>query len=226
MRASLEETRSTRFFDRLTRRAAVIGGGASLAALGGSRVSAQVATPVPEATPVATEEVKLLFIQHAGQTTLAPGTGDVHTLTMTNVLAQTIYFSDRPARIAGAEPTESFAGKFNESFAASPPNATLIGHLEAGASEEEAVVLTLLSATYDAAAATLTYEVSLLDAEAIGDRAFEQEPLTVLDTTREYAESHLFIDDEDLAICLGICIEVGVELGFFLLLACAACAAG
>ena len=57
------------------------------------------------------------------------------------------------------------------------------------------MVLTLLSATYDAAAATLTYEVTLLDAELITDVAFEQEPLTVLDAPREYAEASLFIDD-------------------------------
>ena len=224
MRASLEETRSTRFFDRLTRRAAVIGGGASLAALGASRVSAQVATPAPDATPEAMEKVKLLFIQHAGATTLAPGTGDVHTLTMTNVLAQTIYFTDRPARLSGTEPTASFVETFNQAFVDSAPNATLIGHLEAGAAEEEAVVLTLLSASYDAATSTLTYEVSLLDAESIGDRAFEQEPLTVLDAPREYAEAHLFIDDEeDLAFCLITCAAMGF-LAPILLAACAACA--
>ena len=56
------------------------------------------------------------------------------------------------------------------------------------------MVLTLLSAAYDAAAETLTYEVTLLDAEQITDRAFEQEPLTVLDAPREYAEASLFID--------------------------------
>ena len=193
MRASLQETRSTRFFDRLTRRAALIGGGAAVAALG--TASAQVATPAPEASPTAAEPISLLFVQSAGPTTLAPGSGDAHTLTLTDIRSQTQYFSDRPNRIAGAEPTATFVDRFRQAFADSPPNASLIGHLERGAEEEEAVVVTLLSAAYDPAATTLTYEVRILQGDEIGDRTFEQEPLTVLDTAREYAEAHLFIDN-------------------------------
>lgn len=203
MRPALHETRSTRFFDRLTRRTALIGGAASLAALGTRKAIAQVATPVTAATPTATEPVSLLFVQHAGPTTLTPGTGDVHTLTMTEVIAQTLYFSDRPNRIAGAEPTATFVETFGQVFTDSSPNASLIGHLERGGAEEEALVLTLLSATYDLAAATLTYEVRILQAEEIEDRTFEREPLTVLDGPRDYAEASLFIDDAgDCAACV------------------------
>jgi hypothetical protein len=81
-------------------------------------------------------------------------------------------------------------------FATSAPNASLIGHSERGADAEAAVVLTLISAAYDPAAATLIYEVMLLDAELITDRALEQELLTVLDTPCEYAEASFFIDSE------------------------------
>ena len=185
---------------RFTRRTAITQAGTGLAAafglssLGTRPVAAQVATPEPEASPVPVAPVSLLYVQYAGVTTLTPGTGDVHILTMTHVRPQTIYFSDRPNRISGAEPTASFVDGFADAFADSAPNATLIGHLENGAHDEEAVVLTLLSATYDEAAATLTYEVTLLAAELITDMSFEQEPLTVLDTAREYAEISLFID--------------------------------
>ena len=185
---------------RFTRRTAITQAGTGLAAafglssLGTRPVAAQVATPEPEASPVPVAPVSLLYVQYAGVTTLTPGTGDVHILTMTHVRPQTIYFSDRPNRIVGAEPTASFVDGFADAFADSAPNATLIGHLENDAHDEEAVVLTLLSATYDEAAATLTYEVTLLAAELITDMSFEQEPLSVLDTAREYAEVSLFID--------------------------------
>lgn len=51
MTTSLHETESIRFFDRLTRRAALLGGTASLAALCSRRGAAQVATP-PTASPI------------------------------------------------------------------------------------------------------------------------------------------------------------------------------
>jgi hypothetical protein len=192
---------------RSTRRTAVTQAGMGLAAaLGLSSlvtrpVAAQVATPVPVASPApvpspaADASVSLLYVQYAGQTMLVPGTADVHTLVMTGVRPQTIYFSDRPNRITGAMPLATFVDSFATMFATSAPNASLIGHLESGGHEEEAVVVTLLSATYDEAAATLTYEVRLLDAELITDVAFEQEPLTVFDAAREYAEASLFIDN-------------------------------
>ena len=117
-----------------TRRAALGSAGAGLAALAVGRVAAQDATPaaVPEASPVAAAEVALLFVQTGGATTLTPGTGDIHTLTITGVTAQTLYFSDRPNRIAGAMPTARLIDQWAANFADSPPNATLIGHPEAG----------------------------------------------------------------------------------------------
>ena len=188
-----------------TRRTALGSAGAGVAALAVGRmaVAAQDATPaaVQEASPVASPtpaaDVNLLFVQTGGATTLTPGTGDIHTLTMTGVTAQTLYFSDRPNRVTGAMPTGTLVEAWADAFAGDPPNATLIGHSEVGGDTEEAVVIELLEPDYDAASATLTYQVRLLGAEAIADRTFEQEPLTVLDGPREYAEAHLFIDDFD-----------------------------
>ena len=176
-----------------TRRAALGSAGAGLATLAVGRVAAQEASPV--ASPVAAVEVAWLFVQTAGATTLAPGAGDVHTLTMTGVTAQTLNFSDRPYRIAGAIPTAKFVSQWADAFGDSPPNATLIGHPASGSDIEEAVVVELLTPAYDAATATLTYQVRILALEEIVNRVFEQEPLTVLDTPRAYAEAHLFIDD-------------------------------
>jgi hypothetical protein len=176
-----------------TRRTALGSAGAGLATLAVGRVSAQEASPV--ASPVPAGEVNWLFVQTAGDTTLTPGSGDVHTLTMSGVTAQTLEFSDRPYRIAGAIPTARFVSQWADAFGDSPPNATLIGHPESGSDIEEAVVVELLTPAYDAATATLTYQVRILALEEIVNRVFEQEPLTVLDAPREYAEAHLFIDD-------------------------------
>lgn len=177
----------------VTRRAALGGAGAGVASLAVGRVDAQEASPV--ASPVPSVEVALLFVQTGGATTLTPGTGDVHTLTMNAAPAQTLRFSDRPYRIAGAIPTATFVSQWVDAFGDSPPNATLIGHPEAGSDTEEAVVVELLEPVYDAATATLTYQVRILAVEEIVNRVFEQEPLMVLDAPHEYAEAHLFIDD-------------------------------
>lgn len=187
-----------------TRRTALGSAGAGLAALAVGRVTvaAQDATPAvvaasPVASPTPSADVSLLFVQTGGATTLTPGADDIHTLTMTGVTAQTLYFSDRPNRVTGAMPTGTLVEAWADAFAGDPPNATLIGHSEIGGDTEEAVVIELLEPAYDAASATLTYQVRLLGAEAIADRTFEQEPLTVLDGPRQYAEAHLFIDDFD-----------------------------
>jgi hypothetical protein len=181
----------------ITRRAALGSAGAGLAALAvGGVATAQDASPV--ATPVASppaDGISLLFVQTGGATTLAPGAGDMHTLTITGVTAQTLYFTDRPSRIAGAIPTTTFIDQWPEAFGDSPPNGTLIGHPETGGDTEEAVVVELMSPAYDAASSTLTYQVRILDVEEIVNRTFEQEPLTVLDAPRQYTEAHLFIDD-------------------------------
>lgn len=191
---ALNETRSARFVDRLTRRAALLGGAATLAALATRPATAQ------DAAPDTGSELAYLFVQSAGPTTLVPGEGDVHTLTLTEVTAQTLYFSDRPNRVAGTTPTQDIAAGWGQVFASSAPNGVLVGHLAEG---EEAVVVELREPVYDGEAGTLTYQVRILEAEEIGDRAFAQEPLTVLDAPRDYTEAHLFIDDAgDCAACI------------------------
>jgi hypothetical protein len=189
-----------------TRRAALGGAGAGLAALAVGRVAAQDASPV--ASPVAAVEVAWLFVQTGGATTLTPGAGDVHTLTMSGATAQTLKFSDRPYRIAGAIPTATFVSQWADAFGDSPPNATLIGHSEPGGDTEEAVVVELMEPAYDGAIATLTYQVRILGLEEIVNRVFEQEPLTVLDAPRQYAEAHLFIDDVGEQI---VCVRDSIE---------------
>ena len=67
--------------------------------------------------------VNMLFVQSAHGAELANGK-----LRLTGVNPSTIFFSDRPERIAGHEPTEDFVSNWGEgedSFQSIPPNATL-----------------------------------------------------------------------------------------------------
>lgn len=185
-----------------TRRAAVGGFGAGVAALAVRSAMAQDATPLPsapEATPTADAQAALLFIQQGGQSTVAPGTDGAHTLTMSGASAQTLYFSNRPGRLTGAVPTETFVAGFGALFGDVLPNASLIGHATTGADAEDVLVVTLSDPTWDAASSTLTYRLELLGAESVADGQFESEPISALDAAREYAEVHLFIDDVTLS---------------------------
>ena len=85
--------------------------------------TAQEETPGEGAPATATHKVEYLFVLTAGSATLADGE-----LTMGDVNPATLYFSDRPDRIAGHQTTEEFVagwGEGEDSFASNPPNATL-----------------------------------------------------------------------------------------------------
>jgi hypothetical protein len=84
------------------------------------------ATGVVAAEPPAKpEKVDLLFVQNSSTTAV-----DVkkHTMTLRGISPTTLFFSDRPVRIAGHYTTEEFLRLWDEgkdSFLVDPPNATL-----------------------------------------------------------------------------------------------------
>jgi hypothetical protein len=104
------------------------------------------ATPpaaAPEETPSETDpagethQVEYLFVLTAESATLADGV-----LTMGIVNPATLYFSDRPDRLAGHQTTEEFVadwGEGDDSFASNPPNATL--SVLTGAEPQDVVVV-------------------------------------------------------------------------------------
>jgi hypothetical protein len=134
---------------RLSRRGAVKGAGAGLAAgVLGSSASAQDATPPgDEATPVATDTVTktaFLFVQSFQSGTITPkdSEDDRYTLTLEAGLGQTIYFSDRPERIVGATPTPQFLAGLGFPDD-NPPNAALV--VETGPGETDIAVVELFT---------------------------------------------------------------------------------
>ena len=83
---------------------------------GAAQQSSTPTAPTPD-------KPEFLFVQTADSVTLADGV-----LTMGGVNPATIYFSDRPDRVAGHLTTDEFVatwGDGDDSFASNPPNATM-----------------------------------------------------------------------------------------------------
>lgn len=118
---------------------------------GGSRLaSAQVGVSVVNDT---TSKVEILFVQSAKGATLVNGK-----LSLTGIAATTVFFSDRPHRIAGHLATREMIPLWSEgkdSFLKDPPNATLSSFTSDGNVVNAVVVLRNPTLT----GTTMTYEV-------------------------------------------------------------------
>ena len=118
--------------------------------------SALAAEKQSDATTTEPEMVELLFVQSAHGAELAGGE-----LRLKGVSPSTIFFSDRPERITGHEPTEDFVsdwGVGDDSFKVNPPNATL--SIVTGPVPQE-IVLVLRSPRLEKG--DLIYNVDVLD---------------------------------------------------------------
>src|SRR5207237_6900023 len=98
--------------------------------------AAQVGVSVANDT---TTKVEMLFVQSAKGATLANGK-----LTLTGIAPTTVFFSDRPHRIAGHVATREMVPLWSEgkdSFLKDPPNATLSSFTSTGEVVNAVVVL-------------------------------------------------------------------------------------
>ena len=114
----------------LSRRSILAGAGSAAAVFASRSVSAQDAAPTAD----------FLFVQTAASMAFA---ADANRLTLHNVSPTTLFFSDRPDRIAGNMTTESFVPFWSEgkdSFLSEPPNADL-SIMEDGELRQTVVVL-------------------------------------------------------------------------------------
>ena len=111
------------------------------------------------ATKAAEQEAELLFVQSADAADLKDGI-----LTLTGINPATIFFSDRPERIVGHEPTEDFVAQWgvgDNNFAQNPPNAAL--SILVGVEPQE-VILELRNPQIKDG--NLVYEVTVLQGKA------------------------------------------------------------
>lgn len=176
---------------RLSRRRALTTGTAGLAAtlLAGRQAAAQ-ATPV--ATPGAGETIDVLFAQSFESGSFVPkaGAADTYTLTLTGVPEETVWFADRPDRMAGMVATEKFVD--GRAFSpADPPNGALVAQTSIG---QDTLVVELRTPTYDAGTRTVTYEAQVID-------NYQREGLTFLaqqqndhKIDQQFKAGSLFID--------------------------------
>lgn len=196
MNASRFDTISRIFAQRrMSRRQALAQGGAGLAAgaLATTRlasVSAQEATPEAPAAP----KPAFLFVQSFQQGSLAPKEGEEgrFTVTLEHGLGQTIYFSDRPDRIVGALPTDTFFDALGFT-PDNPPNAALV--VESAPGETDIAVVELFAPVFDSAGPTVTYDVQVLaEWERTADLALEEAPADLAALGPDFGAAHLFID--------------------------------
>lgn len=189
---------------RLSRREAMVKGGAALAATGLAaaglaRAAAQDATPAADATPSAdaradSTQPELLFVQSFQSGNIVPeaGADGRYTVTLEQGLGQTIFFSDRPDRIVGAMPTERFLG-FLGFTPDNPPNAALV--LQQASGETDVAVVELFDPVYDAAGPGVTYNVQVLEEwETALNMGFQEAPNDLAALAPDFGAAHLFID--------------------------------
>jgi hypothetical protein len=192
---------------RMTRRLALSQAGAAAVGVGATAIGfenarAQSATPVTDTDTAAPKE--FLFVQSFESGTLEPlsaasaatpaAGGAEYTLTLSQGLGQTIFFSDRPERVVGTVPTPRFLDALGFT-PENPPNAALVA--STGNENEEILVVELFNPSYDEALKTVTYGVRILDDFDRVDMTFTQDVSTEPKAATSYGVSNLFVDDCD-----------------------------
>jgi hypothetical protein len=180
----------------MSRRQALVTGGAGLAAATLGPAAAQDASP--QASPVApdsAENITYLFVQsfQSGSIAATEGKDGRYTVTLEQGLGQTIYFADRPSREVGVTPTPQFLDGlgFSED---NPPNAAML--VETAPGETDIAVVELFNPSYDEATQTATYEVQVLENwEDDLDLGLTTAPADLATLVPNFGTAHLLIDD-------------------------------
>ena len=150
------------------------------------------ATPLPAPSTGVNQSVSLLFVQEAPSATLVPAGNGTYTLTMSNLIPYTIYFSDRPERIAGFSTMEDFISGFN--WAVSPNAAiTRVG----AAASEDTMIVELSNPRYNAALHEMTYTVTVIG-NYQGDKLKELAQKADPKLPAELGRVSLFIDERPM----------------------------
>lgn len=111
-------------------------------------------------------------------------------LRLTDTIAHTVYFSDRPERITGVVPTGQFLDALGFT-PVNPPNAALVAQTNTG---EEVVIVELFDPVYNETDATLVYRARLLadyDGEGLGQLGAQRSA----SLPEDFGPASLFIDD-------------------------------
>jgi hypothetical protein len=149
----------------------------------------------PEAESVTDEKVEFLFVQTYQSGTISPTEGNPrrYTLSLESGTGQTVYFSNRPERIAGSAPTPQFLAGLGF-FDDNPPNAALV--FEAAPENTDVAVIELYNPMYDPESQGVTYEVEVLaNWEKELALGFQEAPTDLSAIASSFGAAQLFIDD-------------------------------
>nr|WP_320161669.1 hypothetical protein [uncultured Methanoregula sp.] len=150
-------------------------------------------SPMPR---IPTDIISFLFVQEAVSGSLIPGKNGTMTLTLKGLRDDTVYFSDRPARVSGVIGTDLFT-RCSMFSGNEPPNAALM--LPDAPATNDTVIITISDPQYDKANATLTYTaVKVPDYHGEGLKVYE----TFADpgVAETFGRAMLFIDNSDLPV--------------------------
>jgi hypothetical protein len=155
--------------------------------------SAVTAEPTPGA-----DLISFLFVQEGKTGSLVKGANGTMTLTLSGVRPDTVYFSDRPARVSGGIATGVFTGSslWNTTSA---PNAALM--LANAPTANDTVILSLSDPVYDPVQATIRYT-------AVPVPNYKGEGLKVYETfadpsvPEQFGQAMLFIDNADIPVTI------------------------
>jgi hypothetical protein len=148
---------------------------------------------VSEATLENEDSRSNIFLQEGASGTFIQDESGNYTLTISNVIPYTIYFSDRPGKDSGFVPLDKFIAGFNWD-PANPPNAAII--IREGDEEEDAVIAQLTSPYYDETNQTLVYSCKVLsEYQARSERLQEMSQLADTSIPESFGPVLLVIDD-------------------------------
>jgi hypothetical protein len=136
----------------------------------------------------------LLFVQsfQSGSIDRKDGTDDQYTLTLADGGGQTVYFSDRPGRVVGSQPTAEFLERLG--FAdGNPPNAALV--VETSPGESDVAVVELFNPIYDPISEGVTYDIVVLQNwQAELEVSLQEAPIDLAALAPSFGAARLFID--------------------------------
>lgn len=155
--------------------------------------SAVTAEPTP-----GEDLISFLFVQEGTAGSLVKGANVTMTLTLTGVRPDTIYFSDRPARVSGGIATGVFTSSSLWNTTSAPNAALMLANAPA---ENDTVILSLSDPVYDPVQATLRYTaVQVPNYQGEGLKVYE----TFADPSvpEQFGQAMLFIDNADIPVTI------------------------
>lgn len=143
-----------------------------------------------DATPAADEPTQLLFVQVAESGTAEPADDGIR-LTLAHASGQTLYFSDRPERLAGVVDTASFLDEL-ATLAADPPNAALVFQPDQADPTLKFVAVELMAPR--AETGSIAYLARIIDPATTGTLTADDPSLLAESLPSAFARATLFID--------------------------------